>query len=135
MAVTSMGVTPESHATIPLALKPLYNGLLPAIHADKLGMERLLSHCGGLPWLSKNEPNKEILPDGWQSAPGLPAQGDLKHVVVIRPCRLVGIGEGIEITLQSIAKAEVVEGYGGKLTTSRDYLSPRIHVLGKYCGL
>lgn len=88
VAVTSMGVTPESHATIPLALKPLYNGLLPAIHADKLGMERLLSHCGGLPWLSKNEPNKEILPDGWQSAPGLPAQGDLKHVVVIRPALL-----------------------------------------------
>ncbi|RPD56425.1 hypothetical protein L226DRAFT_468560 [Lentinus tigrinus ALCF2SS1-7] len=85
---TSMGITSESHATIPLALKPLYNGVLPAMHADKLCMERVLVFCGGLPWSSKDEPNKDILPDGWQSTQGLPSQGELKHVVVIRPALL-----------------------------------------------
>ena len=66
-----------------------------------------------------------------------PANEFWRRVYTLEPnTRLVGIGEGIEITLQSIAKAEVVEGYGGKPTvTISDYLSPRIDVLGKYCGL
>ena len=86
--ITSNGITSESHATIPLALKPLYNLMLVAPHADKLGAECLLAHCAGLPWSSKDQPSTKILPDGWQSTPVIPGAGELKHLVIIRPALL-----------------------------------------------
>ncbi|RPD58980.1 hypothetical protein L226DRAFT_510763 [Lentinus tigrinus ALCF2SS1-7] len=88
VVITSNGITSESHAAIPLALKPLYGVLLVAPHADKLGAERLLAHCGGFRWSSKDVPSTKILPEGWQSTPGLPGTGVLKHLVIIRPALL-----------------------------------------------
>ncbi|KAI0694572.1 hypothetical protein C8T65DRAFT_584970 [Cerioporus squamosus] len=88
VVVTSMGITSESHAALPLALKPFYGLLLVSPHTDKLGCERMLAHCAGLPWASKDEPSKEILPEGWRSTPALPREGELKHLVIIRPALL-----------------------------------------------
>ncbi len=86
--VTSMAATSESQGALPLILKPLYYAVLPATLADKLGMERVLSHCAGWSWSFKDEPSNDILPQGWQSTPGLPSQGELKHVVIVRPAVL-----------------------------------------------
>ncbi|KAI0697307.1 hypothetical protein C8T65DRAFT_710411 [Cerioporus squamosus] len=86
--VTSMGITSESHSAVPLALKPLYGAVLPAAHADKLGMECILARSAGLSWSSKDAPSKGILPEGWQSSPGLLGQGELKHLVIMRPALL-----------------------------------------------
>ncbi|TFK93207.1 hypothetical protein K466DRAFT_594553 [Polyporus arcularius HHB13444] len=86
--ITSMGITAESHSSVPLALKPLYSSVLPAAHADKLCMERILAYLAGLSWSSKDTPRQEILPRGWQSTPGLLGEGELKHVVIMRPALL-----------------------------------------------
>ncbi|TFK93218.1 hypothetical protein K466DRAFT_479083 [Polyporus arcularius HHB13444] len=88
VVITAMAVTSESQAAVPLVLKPLYYVVLPAALADKLGVERILSHAAGWSWSSKDDPSNDILTQGWKSTPGLPRQGDLKHVVIVRPAVL-----------------------------------------------
>ena len=48
----------------------------------------MLAHCARLPWKTKDEPSAKILPDGWQSTPGLLGAGELRHLVIIRPAML-----------------------------------------------
>ncbi|KAH9910783.1 uncharacterized protein BXZ73DRAFT_57737 [Epithele typhae] len=85
VVITSYGMNREEHAALPLPMKPFYSILLPAPHRDKLGVERVLSHCMGTPWDPKDVVVDEVLAPGWESTEGLPGVGELKKVVIVRP--------------------------------------------------
>jgi len=88
ITISSTGLTKKSHANLPFALKPLYGYLLTAPHKDKVGAERVVSHCAGWPWDAEDaHVGEDILGSGWQD--GLPEPGSVKDVVVIRPALLV----------------------------------------------
>ncbi|KAI0351555.1 hypothetical protein OH77DRAFT_929980 [Trametes cingulata] len=87
IVVTSRGITRVSHDTLPCALKGFYSYALGGPHADKLGAERVLAHVMGVRW-TQEEPLPQILPPEWKALPGLPAEGGLKRVVIIRPSLL-----------------------------------------------
>ncbi|GBE90215.1 hypothetical protein SCP_1900640 [Sparassis crispa] len=89
IAVSSTGITRASHGNLPFVLKPLYGFFLDGPHKDKLGLERVLAYCARRPWIDQ-EPRAAILSADWTSLPGLPAEGELKHVVVLRPALLMG---------------------------------------------
>ncbi|TRM67898.1 hypothetical protein BD626DRAFT_395349 [Schizophyllum amplum] len=87
--VSSSGLTKRSHASIPVLLKPMYSYLLAGPHRDKMGQERVLSYCAGLPWdEGEAEPAEEIMGVKWQEREGLPAADSLKKVPVVRPALL-----------------------------------------------
>ncbi|KAF9478504.1 hypothetical protein BDN70DRAFT_879943 [Pholiota conissans] len=89
ITISSTGLTRSSHAALPLPLKPMYSYLLAAPHKDKVGAERLIRYCAGWPWNAEDgEPDEEIMGPNWKELPGLPAEGSLKHVLVIRPALL-----------------------------------------------
>jgi len=90
IALSSMGLTRTSHAALPLFLKPVYGYLLSVPHKDKVGVERVISHCAGWIWDTKNdgEPGDDIMGSDWTNQEGLPAAGSLKRVLVIRPALL-----------------------------------------------
>ncbi|EKM75291.1 hypothetical protein AGABI1DRAFT_103047 [Agaricus bisporus var. burnettii JB137-S8] len=91
LAISSTGFTPDSHSHLPFALKPLYSFVLAKPRADKLAMERVLHYVTeGLYWdpAKNGEPPVDILPSEWRSTEGLPAEGSLKGVVVLRPSLL-----------------------------------------------
>ncbi len=107
--ITSNGITTEAHAKLPLAMKPIYNIMLPAPHADKLGMERILARTAGREWATRDEVSADILPAGWQNIPGLWEENGLKHLVIIRPALLTDGGcRGDEL----LEKDEKREGKG-----------------------
>ena len=89
--VSSTGLTKASHENLPILLKPLYSWLLQIPHADKLGLERILHHVAGKPWVDP-EPEAGIMngEDGadWVSRPGLPAAGSFEDWIAIRPALL-----------------------------------------------
>lgn len=69
--------------------------MLAAPHKDKLGMEVLAAHAAGWPWDPKNdgEPGDDVMrgePWGteWKTRKGLPAEGTIKRILVIRPALL-----------------------------------------------
>ena len=88
VVVTSNGITAKEHAALPFALKPFYGAMLAAPHADKLAAERILAHLAHLPWSGHDVPDKDILPDGWETAPGMLKEGALKRFVILRPALL-----------------------------------------------
>jgi len=93
IAITSMGITKESHRYLPYLLRPLY-AVIRSPHADKLGMERVIHYSGGwTPEWKEREPVKEVLAPGWQAK--LPEKGWLKHVVIVRPAILTD-GEALK---------------------------------------
>ncbi|KAF9004877.1 hypothetical protein BDZ89DRAFT_1237076 [Hymenopellis radicata] len=63
VAITSMGVTHDSHKRVPVLLKPLYAYGLAAPHKDKVGAERVISYFTGWPWNAKadGEPGDNIM--------------------------------------------------------------------------
>jgi len=87
IAITSIGTSRSSHAALPLPLKPVYSTLLAAAHRDKIGMERLMAHCAGWEWDPKENGKvpHDILRESWKSTEGLPTQGTVKDILVIRP--------------------------------------------------
>jgi hypothetical protein len=88
ITITSVGLTRKSHASLPFALKPLYTYFLASPHQDKIGAERIISHCAGWEWNIPEDgnPSEDIMGAGdWTTREGLPAAGALKHVLVIRP--------------------------------------------------
>lgn len=92
VVVSSTGITPASHANLPLVLRPVY-AFIAAPHNDKLGMEKALAHWAGWPWEAGLSPHRdpsgmEILPEGWSSREGCPKEGELKKLVVVRPALL-----------------------------------------------
>ena len=101
--ITSSGILKDSHDHLPRALRIAYPWLLAGPHIDKLGMERVLAHCAGWPWVDK-APRPEILPGDWARVPGTPAEGSLKHLLVIRPA-MFSDGE---------CKGDTVKGSGAK---------------------
>ena len=85
--ISSIGITHAAHAELPLLLKPFYGYFLRSPHTDKLAMERIIAHSAGWGW-REEEPARDVLPETWSSAPGVPAEGELKHVVTVRPALL-----------------------------------------------
>jgi hypothetical protein len=71
-------------------MKLFYGTLLRVPHRDKVGAERIISHCTGWTWDTKNdgEPGDDIMGSDWTEREGLPAAGSLKRVLVIRPALL-----------------------------------------------
>ncbi|KAI5117789.1 hypothetical protein M0805_002176 [Coniferiporia weirii] len=87
VCVSSNGLGRSAHSTLPCTLKPMYKYLLDMPHADKLGMERALSHAGGWSWSAADgEPDAQILPPGWTTRAG--DEGWLTRVVIVRPALL-----------------------------------------------
>ncbi|CAA7270997.1 unnamed protein product [Cyclocybe aegerita] len=93
ITISSTGLTRTSHAKLPLPLKPFYGHFLALPHKDKVGAERLVAHCAGWSWNTKDdgEPEDDIMGakgDEWKKREGLPAEGSLKRALVIRPAFL-----------------------------------------------
>ncbi|KAF8877043.1 hypothetical protein BD779DRAFT_1558843 [Infundibulicybe gibba] len=91
ITISSMGLTPHSHAAMPLPMRVLYGAMLDVPHRDKVGAERIIAHCTGWAWdkIADREPPEEIMgPGDWTQRPGLPAPGTLNSVLVIRPALL-----------------------------------------------
>ena len=89
VVITSYGCTAESRATVPLAVLPLYSYAIRGPHADKVGVERILSRGAGLPWSDKDTVQEGILPAGWESEEGMVGAGELTKVVIVRPALLM----------------------------------------------
>lgn len=85
--ITTTGATRASHDNLPLLWKPFYSWALALPHADKLGMERVLTRCMGQKW-DDREPDTKILDAKWYEDPDTPAEGELKHIVIVRPALL-----------------------------------------------
>jgi hypothetical protein len=90
ITISSTGLSPSAHASLPTLLKPLYSVVLTTPHKDKIGAERVIAHCAGWPWNPKTdgEPEAHILAAGWTQRPGLPAPSSLQRVLIIRPALL-----------------------------------------------
>ena len=88
VAVTSVGLTPAAHASMPFALRSMYTLLLGPPHKDKRGAERVLAHCMGT-----EGPKEAILPPGWEQTEGLQTKGVLANNVVIVRHELLKDGE------------------------------------------
>lgn len=56
---------------------------LRSVHADKLGMERVLAHCAGWSWRDP-EPLPDVLPADWARVESTQGEGALKRVLFIR---------------------------------------------------
>jgi len=87
VAVTSVGLTKESHAALPLPTRALYSYLLDGPHEDKKGAETVLAHVMGTEIDASLPPtDKRVLPDGWKDTPGLPPAGSLaSNTAIVRP--------------------------------------------------
>ncbi|KAF5364600.1 hypothetical protein D9758_005545 [Tetrapyrgos nigripes] len=89
ITISSTGLTRNSHAALPILLKPLYGWLLDLPHQDKLGAERIVSHVCDMEWDPRDGPKENILPQGWQDFAGLPPKGSLRNnVLLVRPALL-----------------------------------------------
>ncbi|KAI0636389.1 hypothetical protein C8Q77DRAFT_498323 [Trametes polyzona] len=122
LIVTSRGITHSSHATLPGPLKAFYGYALPSPHADKLGAERVLAYVMGVPWRDE-APRPEVLPGGWEKLPGLPAEGEIKRVHIVRPSLLTdGACKADEPQKNGKAAYRAVEGEinGGYTVSRRD---------------
>ncbi|KAJ8457493.1 hypothetical protein ONZ45_g18290 [Pleurotus djamor] len=90
VAISSSGLTKQGHDALPLALKPVYGYLLRLPHKDKLGLEVLAHHAAGMPWNGREdgEPSEEILEKHWKERPGMPKEGEVPRILVVRPAWL-----------------------------------------------
>lgn len=120
IAVTTTGATQASHDALPFGMKGFYSYALRQPHADKLGMERLLQHAMGKPWVEKVEPDEEILPSGWRTE--YPEAGWLPRIVVVRPAFLTnGEEKGIyrasteEFASWTVSRRDVAHFVGKRL--------------------
>ncbi|KAF8197622.1 hypothetical protein BJ912DRAFT_1020885 [Pholiota molesta] len=99
----TVGGTPKFSITHGMVITPaalvtesLFNALTtmprttPEPGLDKVGAERLISHCTGWAWNTEEdgEPAEDIMGANWQDTPGLPEAGSLKRVLVVRPALL-----------------------------------------------
>ncbi|KAG8809089.1 hypothetical protein FRC17_003624 [Serendipita sp. 399] len=135
IAISSTGITKESHDMLPFAMKMMYTYMLPSPHADKLGLERLLQHAMGLPWKEKIEPKEEVLPSDWEK--DYPAPGFLPEVVVVRPAFLTDGPETgkfkvteTETPFYTISRRDVAHFIGERLLAEFDTWSGKIVNVG-----
>lgn len=89
ITLSTSGVSRSSRSQVPFALNIFYGYLISQPLRDKLGMERVIYHCAGWNWNPKDgEPKEDIVGTGWQEREGLPAPGQLKNAMVLRPAML-----------------------------------------------
>ncbi|KAG8886983.1 hypothetical protein FRB98_000707 [Tulasnella sp. 332] len=133
--VTSNGVTKDSHATLPYAMRPLY-AMIESPHADKIGMEKICHYSAG--WMSdwnEDGPSDEILAPGWEGK--LPAKGWLKHLVVVRPAFLTDgevsgkyrVGEQLS-GVYTVSRKDVAHFMTGDLLENWDKYDGKAIVVG-----
>ncbi|CAL1705839.1 unnamed protein product [Somion occarium] len=98
IAITSIGTTSSSHASVPFLLKPIHNTALVAAHRDKIGLEKVLGHVCGKTAQWGYLPDKDaagdeldggVLGKGWKKTEGFPKEEDVATIVVVRPAMLV----------------------------------------------
>ncbi|KAG7442514.1 uncharacterized protein BT62DRAFT_973755 [Guyanagaster necrorhizus] len=116
VAISSTGLTHESHASLPLLLKPLYGYLLAVPHKDKMGMERVIAYCAGWDWNTKDdgEPSEKIMGSAWREREGLPAAGSVKNIMVVRPALLTDgacRADGSDKPAYRVSDKEIQGGY------------------------
>lgn len=87
LACSSTGITKASHQRLPLPIKIFYGWLIVPPHVDKFCMERLMAYCAGIPFADPNY-RADLLPQGWQKLEGMPEEGTLKKMVILRPAWL-----------------------------------------------
>ncbi|KIK69674.1 hypothetical protein GYMLUDRAFT_34076 [Collybiopsis luxurians FD-317 M1] len=121
VTISSTGLTKSSHQALPILLKPLYSYALDVPHKDKLGSERLIRYCAGLEWDSEHdgEPSEEIMGEGWMEKEGLPKEGTLKNVLIVRPALLTDGECKADRKKGKDGYRVVVEGEVGGYTVSR----------------
>jgi hypothetical protein len=92
IALSSAGITHASHKELPLAWRIIYPRLFASPHEDKYALEQVLHHVGGWTWDSKADgtPADTIAEAeaGWREQEGVPAQGTLREILVVRPAFL-----------------------------------------------
>ncbi|TFK36429.1 hypothetical protein BDQ12DRAFT_686876 [Crucibulum laeve] len=89
IVLSTSGVSRTSRESVPFLLKPLYGYLIAQALKDKLGVERVIAHCAGWKWNTKDgEPKADIMGEGWKNREGLPPPGTLTSAVVLRPALL-----------------------------------------------
>ena len=89
ITLSAIGVTRSTRSQVPFLLSVFYGYMISQPLQDKLGTERVIYHCAGWNWDSKNdEPKEDIMGKGWQERDGLPASGQLKNAMVLRPAVL-----------------------------------------------
>jgi len=89
ITLSTSGVSPSSRSQVPLLLNVFYGYLISQPLQDKLGMERVMFHCAGWNWNPKDgEPQEDIMGAAWQKRDRLPAPGQLKNAMVLRPAVL-----------------------------------------------
>jgi len=88
--VTSIGLTDESYAALPLPMRALFSYLVGVPQNDKRGAEIVLARVMGVSTDASLAPtNKDVLPAQWENTPGLPSAGSLaSRTVIVRPCML-----------------------------------------------
>ncbi|KAG5636651.1 hypothetical protein DXG03_004696 [Asterophora parasitica] len=72
---------------LPSLLKPVYGYLIAVPHRDKVGVERVMAHVAGWKWNDKEDGElvENVLDAQGRWRNGLPTEGTLKEVLVIRP--------------------------------------------------
>ena len=117
VVVSSTGLTPSSHRSLPVLLRPVYSYVLKQPHKDKLGTERLAFHCMGREWPNDvPEPAENILEPAWANLEGLPKFGTFSNVLIVRPAMLTD-GECVGAKIEKAGKkpyrvsSEEISGY------------------------
>jgi len=111
ISLSSIGVTPSSRSQVPFPLTILYGYMISQHLQDKLGTERVIYHCAGWDWNPKDgEPKEDIMGQGWQEREGLPASGQLKNALVVRPA-VLNDGECVADSGKAGSPYRVAEGH------------------------
>ncbi|EKM51721.1 uncharacterized protein PHACADRAFT_127548 [Phanerochaete carnosa HHB-10118-sp] len=84
IAFSKIGATKASHQRLPFAMKVFYSWLLTPPHVDKFCMERVAAYCAGMPFPDEGY-RPDLLPQGWKTLEGMPAEGAFKSVAILRP--------------------------------------------------
>ncbi|EKM52180.1 uncharacterized protein PHACADRAFT_151194 [Phanerochaete carnosa HHB-10118-sp] len=87
IVVSTTGATRSSHDRLPFVMRVFYWWLLTQPHVDKFALERVLAWADGTHW-DDDGYHPDILPVDWQHAEGMPEQGSLRRVLVVRPAFL-----------------------------------------------
>lgn len=88
VVLSTTGATAASHAALPAPVKLFYWWLLAQPHADKRAAERVFARVAGLAWDPRDVVGEGVLPRGWEDLEGMPGEGEIRKVVVVRPAFL-----------------------------------------------
>ncbi|KIL67117.1 hypothetical protein M378DRAFT_74281 [Amanita muscaria Koide BX008] len=107
IVVTSAGLTPTAHRSLPFLLRLMYTYILCQPHKDKVAVERLVWHCAGKEWPTDiPDPGEELLGSDWAKLEGLPEYGTFTNTLTVRPYLLT---DGDCVADKSKAKAQSEE--------------------------